>query len=348
VVSRISHVHTGRVRRWYRRAISPIFTFTALLVAVVGQLTPGCTATPKVLPANATVLREGVSSDTGLVFGRVQVEGWKKALLAEPETEVEFRNAKTGRRIFQTLEKAGEYFLVFPIGDYTITAVWSGFQSIQARTERGPIAFTVPPGRVLYLGTLRIRFPAPDRPGEVALLDEFETATQSLTARFPTLRLANPPLKWLSYPSAGGETPGRIAVPPAGTVIPIQIVNNLILVPATLNHTQRATLILDTGATRSLLTPAMATRLGISPPADAPRRSVHLVGGQKIDVPFANLSALQVGDAVVENLEVGIHLVQPGALIVDGLLGGDFLGRFKMIVDRSARQLQFESRPTTE
>jgi hypothetical protein len=182
----------------------------------------------------------------------------------------------------------------------------------------------------------------------MALLDEFEAATQRLTARFPTLRLDNPPLKWLIYPSRVAVVPGRVALPPSGTVVPIQVINDLILVPATLNRTHGATLLVDTGATRSLLTPAVAKRLGISPPADAPRRTIHLIGGQKIDVPFVNLSALQVGDAVGENLEVGIHLVHPGAPIVDGLLGSDFLGRFKMTVDRTARQLRLEPRNPAE
>ncbi len=342
--------HSDGGGRSYGRAVPLAYAITALLsmIMMLGMLTPGCTATPRILPATAAVLREGISPDTGLVFGRVQLEGWKKALLAEPRTEVEFRDDKTGQRIFQPLEKTGEYFLLFPIGAYTITAVWSGAQSIQASTGRGSIAFTVPPGRVLYLGTLRIRFPSSGRPGEVALLDEFDAATQSLTARFPTLPRDTPPLKWLIYPGGGGEALGKLAVPSLGTVVPIQIVNNLILVPATLNHTQNATLLVDTGATRSLLTPTMARRLDISPPADAPRQSAYLVGGQKIDVPFANLSALQVGDAIVEDLQVGIHLVNPGALIVDGLLGGDFLGRFKMTVDRSARQLQLEPRTPAE
>ncbi len=331
------------------RAVPLASAITVLVsMMMMGMLTPGCTATPRILPATAAVLREGISPDTGLVFGRVQLEGWGKALLAKPRTDVEFRDDKTGQRVFQPLEKTGEYFLVFPIGTYTITAVWSGAQSIQASTGRGSITFTVPPGRVLYLGTLRIRFPSPGQLGEVALLDEFDAATQSLTARFPALPLDNPPLKWLIYPGGGGEVIGKLAAPPLGTVVPIQIVNNLILVPATLNHTQNATLLVDTGATRSLLTPAMAMRLGISPPADAPRQTADLVGGQKIDVPFANLSALQVGDAVVENRQVGIQLVSPGVLVVDGLLGGDFLGRFKMTVDRSARQLQLEPPTPTE
>ncbi len=182
----------------------------------------------------------------------------------------------------------------------------------------------------------------------VILLDEFAAASQRLTARYPTLRLDNPPLKLLLYPTRVAVVPGKLAVRPSGTLVPIQIVNDLIFVPATLNRTQAATLLVDTGATRSLLTPAVAKELGISPSADAPRRTIHLIGGQSIDVPFVNLSALQVGDAFGENLEVGIHLVHPGAPIVDGLLGSDFLGRFQMTVDRTARQLRLEPMSPTK
>jgi hypothetical protein len=329
-------------------AVSNAFEVAALIAILVGLLALGCTATTTVLPANEAVLRDGIPADAGLVFGRIRLEGGRKPLLEGSGALVELRNDKTGKRFTHTLEKTGDFFLLLPTGDYTITAVWSGFQGAEARTDRGPIAFAVPPGRTLYLGTLLIRLPSANQEGEVAMVNEFDAATRRLTARYPTLRLDHPPLKWLLYPSGGAVAPARVAVPPAGTGVPIQIVNDLILAPATLNRAQAATLLVDTGATHSLLTPAVARRLGISPSAAAPRRTIHLIGGQSIDVPFVTLSTLQVGDAVVENLEVGIHLIHPGAPIVDGLLGSDFLGRFQMTVDRSARQLRIEPRNPME
>jgi hypothetical protein len=320
----------------------------ALIAFPAGLLTPGCTTTTTALPADDALLRDGIPADSGLVFGRIRLEGGRKPVMEGTRILVEFRNDKTRHRVSHTLENTGEFFLLLPIGDYTITGVWSGAQGIEAKTGRGPMAFAVPPGRAMYLGTLIFRLPSANREGEAVVLDESEVATQRLKARFPTLWLKDPPLKWWLYPNSLAVALARVAVPPSGTVVPIQIINNLILVPATLNRTHYAILMVDTGATRSLLTPAVAKRVGISPPEDAPRQSVHLIGGQKIDIPFVNLSSLQVGDAVGENLAVGIHTIHPGASIVDGILGSDFLGRFKMTLDRSAGQLRLEPGGLTE
>ena len=54
------------------------------------------------------------------------------------------------------------------------------------------------------------------------------------------------------------------------------------------------------------------------------------------------LSALTVGEAMVENLEEGVSVLSPRVLSVDGLLGGDFLTQFKMTLDRTTRQLWLE------
>lgn len=56
--------------------------------------------------------------------------------------------------------------------------------------------------------------------------------------------------------------------------VPIQLVGNHVLVRAVLNHTERVTLLLDTGVMYTLLTPTTAQRLGLSPPANAPRRAL--------------------------------------------------------------------------
>jgi predicted aspartyl protease len=131
------------------------------------------------------------------------------------------------------------------------------------------------------------------------------------------------------------------------SAVPIQLVGNHVLVRAVLNHTEHVTLLLDTGATYTLLTPTTAQRLGLSPPADTPRRTLRGADGQPHEVPFVQLSALAVGEAMRENLPVGISVLFPRAPSVDGLLGGDFLEQFKMTLDRGTRQMWLES-PQTE
>ena len=59
------------------------------------------------------------------------------------------------------------------------------------------------------------------------------------------------------------------------------------------------------------------------------------------------LSAIQIGEARVDEIEVGVHDVAPESPIVDGILGGDFLLRFTLTLDRDARQLRLEAGAST-
>lgn len=124
--------------------------------------------------------------------------------------------------------------------------------------------------------------------------------------------------------------------------VPIQIVDDIVLVPLTLDHDHGATFLLDTGAQFTIVTPELAGRIGLVVPADAPTRTVVVVGGGKITIPFVRLPVIQLGAGRLEDVEVGVHAVAPEAPLIDGLLGGDILGRFTMTVDRAARQLRLE------
>ena len=101
---------------------------------------------------------------------------------------------------------------------------------------------------------------------------------------------------------------------PVSSTVPIQIVEKLVLAPATLNGSQGVTLLVDTGASVTVISPAVRLR------------------------------SIEVGSAGIQDLEVGVYNLYPdAAAIVDGVLGGDFLGRFRMTVDDAARQLRLES-----
>jgi clan AA aspartic protease (TIGR02281 family) len=145
-----------------------------------------------------------------------------------------------------------------------------------------------------------------------------------------------------------GPLPTSPPIPSPGpamvrSVVPIQLIGNHVLVRAVLNHTEHVTLLLDTGATYTLLTPATAQRLGLSPSVNTPRRTIRAADGQLHEVPFVQLSAIAVGEARRENLPVGISVLFPRASSVDGLLGVDFLEQFKMTLDRHTRQMWLES-----
>lgn len=126
---------------------------------------------------------------SGLAFGHIRVEGWKKAILAEPETNLEFQNRITGQNFSHAVEETGDFFWVLPAGHYTMTSVWSGFEEVTPRTGGRELRFTVLPDSIMYLGTLLVRVPSRknDFKGGIWVLNEFETATPKLRSRYRAL-----------------------------------------------------------------------------------------------------------------------------------------------------------------
>src|SRR5262245_25044024 len=143
------------------------------------------------------------------------------------------------------------------------------------------------------------------------------------------------------------DGPPRVALPTTapiptvvGSAVPFATMRHTVLVHAVLNHQEPVTLLLDTGATRTLLTPDIARRLGISPESDAPRSSMVTLGSQEGELPLIRLASLAVGDAAVEDLQVGVFTAFPHAPFIDGLLGGDFLKHFTLRLDYARSRLQ--------
>ena len=139
---------------------------------------------------------------------------------------------------------------------------------------------------------------------------------------------------------------GQLVAPARSATVPIKLAGTLSLVSVVLNGVT-ATLLLDTGATLTVLDPAFARRASIEVPANAPKMRGIVVGGQRYAVPFVKVGSMAVGDATVEGIDVGILEGSGQIAGVDGLLGGNFLSHFKITIDRAARRLTLEpSRPS--
>lgn len=125
-----------------------------------------------------------------------------------------------------------------------------------------------------------------------------------------------------------------------GSAIAVRISNNLIWVPAVVNGSA-VSLVLDTGAQFTVLSPDVATRLGIVVRPDAPTLPIAGIGAS--DAPIVIVSSLQVGDYIVENLPIAVATMHVMSQFqVDGLLGGNFLAFFRMTLDRRAKELRLE------
>ena len=141
--------------------------------------------------------------------------------------------------------------------------------------------------------------------------------------------------------ASSASTPAPGAALAAPTEVPIQIVNNVPRVAARINGSpQIAVLIVDTGAAATILSPRLARRLGIEVPPQAPRRNIQVVGGQMVEVARTKVSMIQIGAAVIEDVEVGVYDAVPAEPLVDGILGGDILRRFTVTLDHNARRMR--------
>jgi hypothetical protein len=135
-------------------------------------------------------------------------------------------------------------------------------------------------------------------------------------------------------PARSGAAPSH-ASSSEPVVIPITVASNLVLVPVTFNGSHGGTMLLDTGASYGLITPALARRLSVVLPPQPTRRQLKLASGQEIDVPFVRLSSVLIGTAEQRELEVGVYeALQFGGLLLDGLLGADVLNRYRVTIDQ--------------
>jgi hypothetical protein len=116
--------------------------------------------------------------------------------------------------------------------------------------------------------------------------------------------------------------------------VQIQTIRGNTFVSVRVNDSPLGTLfVLDTGASYTVLSPRFAQRLGLDVPDDAPRQDLTVFGGRKVSVPFVRVRRVAVDTASVPDLLVGVYDVVPSAGAIDGVLGNDFLHRFRVTLD---------------
>ena len=133
---------------------------------------------------------------------------------------------------------------------------------------------------------------------------------------------------------------GDVAAP---TSVAIQLAGTSTFVSVQVNaRDEDALFLLDTGSSLTVLAPLYAKRLGLTIPSDAPQKQLIGIGGHKVSVPLVSVSRLAVGTAVVRDFTVGVYDALPEASTVDGILGLDFLRRYRFTVDTAAKRLRLE------
>jgi predicted aspartyl protease len=116
-----------------------------------------------------------------------------------------------------------------------------------------------------------------------------------------------------------------------------------VAVATRINHVLEANLIVDTGAEQTIISRSAAGQLGID--LTRPLRSVPLRGvGSSPANPIVHLDEVQVGATSVRGLSVVVFDLPP-LFRADGLLGFDFLRRFRVTFEFDTRTLVLREPP---
>ena len=122
----------------------------------------------------------------------------------------------------------------------------------------------------------------------------------------------------------------------------VKVVNNQIWVPVTITHRGRSAstwLLLDTGATNTSISPALAQRLGIQP-AETNGGMATLADGRVVQTATAIVDQVTVGPKSKQSLNVQIMPRTNGE--ETGLLGMNFLGNFPHIIETGAGIIRWQ------
>lgn len=130
---------------------------------------------------------------------------------------------------------------------------------------------------------------------------------------------------------------------PSRITVPAEQAGGVHLIVVRLNGTKDARLIVDTGASWTILSPALATELGLVIPVNTRRSVADVAGGRQITMPRIRLASAKVGSVAVENLYIGVYDIFPNSPRVHGVLGVDFLKHFRVSFEQGGKRLVLDT-----
>lgn len=173
---------------------------------------------------------------------------------------------------------------------------------------------------------------------------------------FPSLGAAAEILRWVDengvvhfteafkipekYRSSAMPVRAKPVAAPDKASAPLQIRGHIAIVQALLNNSAYVNLIVDTGSSVTVISPAVAQELGIDLEGDHPTASFQTANGI-ISVPIVTLDSVEVKGMEVRGLTASVHDVSPE---VSGLLGLNFLQHFRMDIDHQNALLHLEKK----
>jgi len=124
--------------------------------------------------------------------------------------------------------------------------------------------------------------------------------------------------------------------------IPFEKSGNVVIVPVTLNNRQTVNLVVDTGASFTLISQSLARDLDIDLSRNRKTMPFHTANGV-VDAPLTTLDSIAVGGMEIKNLTAAVHDATPD-IHAAGLLGLNFLSNFRMDIDTQKGMLHLEKK----
>jgi clan AA aspartic protease (TIGR02281 family) len=144
----------------------------------------------------------------------------------------------------------------------------------------------------------------------------------------------NPPLP---------EPQVKVAEPaPRKASIPFERNGSIVVVPVTLNNRQTVKLVVDTGASYTFISQALARDLNIDLSRNPKTAPFHTANGV-VEAPLTTLDSVTVGGMEIKNLTAAVHDATPDSHAA-GLLGLNFLSNFRMDIDTQKGLLNLEKK----
>jgi clan AA aspartic protease (TIGR02281 family) len=143
-------------------------------------------------------------------------------------------------------------------------------------------------------------------------------------------------------PVAQGQAEESSAAVAGIAGIPLRRRGNHFLVEAQPGSGDSLELLIDTGASVTILTPAALAHHRVAY-RDTGRQALFSTANGRVQAPVYRIDALTVGDWEVRGLEIGVLELGSGGAI-DGLLGMDFLQHFRFFIDQNRAELRLSLR----
>ncbi len=125
---------------------------------------------------------------------------------------------------------------------------------------------------------------------------------------------------------------------PASISVPLERLGSLFVVTIQVNETRPAKLILDTGASHTILSHAIARDLGLFSRRPVASATMHTVGGS-VQADMVHVDSIRIAGAEVRNSIAAIHDLPDAPPDIEGLLGLSVLRQFEVTLDTARSRL---------